>query len=93
MTRRDTLVCEHEPFGEPFYYGPERLSERFEEDPEYREKTGHSQTTFKDIFDKIEQDGSQVSPPPTVGGHSPILGCCGPDFSWCSPLPSSCAIF
>ena len=42
MTRRDTLVCEHEPFGEPYYYGPEQLGDRFENDPEYREKTGFS---------------------------------------------------
>ena len=63
MTRRDTLVCEHEPFGEPYYYGPERLGNRFENDPEYRENTGFSQATYKDIFDKIEQDGSHVSLP------------------------------
>ncbi|KAK7751504.1 hypothetical protein SLS62_006591 [Diatrype stigma] len=59
MTRRDTLVCEHEPFGDAFYYGPERLSERFEKDPEAREQSGFSQTTYKDVFDRIEQDASQ----------------------------------
>ena len=63
MTRRDTLVCEHEPFGEPYYYGPERLGRRFENDPEYRENTGFSQATYKDIFDKIEQDGRHVRSP------------------------------
>ncbi len=60
MTRRDALVCEHEPFGDAFYYGPERLSGRFENDPESREQSGFSQTAYKDVFDRIEQDGSHV---------------------------------
>ncbi|RYO74757.1 hypothetical protein DL766_008365 [Monosporascus sp. MC13-8B] len=58
MTRRDSLVCEHEPFGDPFYYGPERLGGRFENDPEVRENSGFSQTTYQDILDRFEQDGS-----------------------------------
>ena len=62
--RVDRAGEEHEPFGEPYYYGPERLGDRFENDPEYREKTGFSQATYKDIFDKIEQDGSHVRIPP-----------------------------
>lgn len=78
MTRRDTLVCEHEPFGDAFYYGPERLSERFEKDPEAREQSGFSQTTYKDVFDRIEQDASQVrlisSPlPPSLPYIEPSL--------------------
>ncbi|RYP91012.1 hypothetical protein DL770_002842 [Monosporascus sp. CRB-9-2] len=58
MTRRDSLVCEHEPFGDPFYYGPERLGDRFENDPEVRENSGFSQTTYQDILDRFEQDGT-----------------------------------
>ena len=26
MTRRDLLTCFHEPFGDAFYYGPEKIS-------------------------------------------------------------------
>lgn len=60
MTRRDTLVCEHEPFGDAFYYGPERLSQRFENDPDTREQSGFSETTYKDVFDRINEDDSEV---------------------------------
>ena len=50
MTRRDTIQCEHEPLGEPFYYGPERMSERFMDDEAYRVKTGYADTTYQDIM-------------------------------------------
>jgi hypothetical protein len=60
MTRRDTLNCVHEPFGDAFYFGPERLSPRFEDDVEAREKSGLSNATFQTIFDNIEKRGSEV---------------------------------
>ncbi|KAK0748602.1 P-loop containing nucleoside triphosphate hydrolase protein [Apiosordaria backusii] len=53
MTRHDILHCVHEPFGDAFYYGPERLSERFENDEEGRKKSGFSQITYKDVVDRI----------------------------------------
>jgi hypothetical protein len=58
MTRRDTLQCAHEPFGDSFYYGPERLSERYENDEEARIQSGFSTTTYQDVFDRLERDGS-----------------------------------
>ena len=60
MTRRDTLSCIHEPFGEAFYFGPERLSPRFEDDREAREESGFSNATFQTIFDDIERQESEV---------------------------------
>ena len=60
MTRRDTLECIHEPFGDAFYYGPERLSSRFEDDMKAREESGFSQTTYQTVFDSIERRASQV---------------------------------
>lgn len=63
MTQRDTLRCIHEPFGDAFYYGPERLSERYENDEEARIKSGFSQSTFKTIFDRIKREASEVRPP------------------------------
>lgn len=60
MTRRDTLNCIHEPFGDAFYYGPERLSPRFEEDEQARIKSGFSNSTFQTIFDRFEREGSEV---------------------------------
>ena len=30
--QRDDVQCFHEPFGEPFYYGPNRMSNRYDAD-------------------------------------------------------------
>lgn len=60
MTRRDTLKCIHEPFGDAFYFGPERLSERYENDPQARLESGFADSTFKTIFDRIEREGKEV---------------------------------
>lgn len=61
MTLRNTMDSYHEPFGDPWYYGPERLSERFEKDPATREATGMSKTTYKDVFDGFKESEDQVS--------------------------------
>jgi hypothetical protein len=60
MTRRDTLQCIHEPFGDAFYFGPERLSVRYENDERARIESGFSESTFKTIFDRIEREASEV---------------------------------
>ncbi len=60
MTRHDTLTCVHEPFGDAFYYGPERLSDRYETDEKERVESGFSDSTFKTILDRIEREGSEV---------------------------------
>ncbi|EHA50786.1 hypothetical protein MCOR27_001334 [Pyricularia oryzae] len=50
MTRRDILECAHEPFGDAFYYGPERLSERYEKDEASRLKSGFADVTYRDVL-------------------------------------------
>lgn len=60
MTRDDTLTCVHEPFGDAFYYGPERLSERYEKDEKERIESGFGDSTYKTILDRIEREGSEV---------------------------------
>ena len=60
MTLRDTLRCEHEPFGDPFYYGPERMSERFEDDEACRVKSGHAATTYQDVMARILNAADEV---------------------------------
>jgi hypothetical protein len=60
MTRRDSLVCAHEPFGDSFYYGPERLGERYDQDEKAREASGFSKTTYQDVLNRLERDGSEV---------------------------------
>ncbi|KAF2966889.1 hypothetical protein GQX73_g6697 [Xylaria multiplex] len=58
MTRQDTLRCAHEPFGDAFYYGPERLGERYADDEAGRLSSGFSKTTYRDVLNRLEQDGS-----------------------------------
>ena len=60
MTRQDILTCVHEPFGDAFYFGPEMLSERYENDPEAREASGFAESTFKTVFDRIERKSKEV---------------------------------
>ncbi|KAI0434143.1 hypothetical protein F5Y09DRAFT_6167 [Xylaria sp. FL1042] len=59
MTRQDTLQCAHEPFGDAFYYGPERLGERYADDEAGRLSSGFSKTTYQDVVDRLERDGSE----------------------------------
>lgn len=60
MTRTDILTCIHEPFGDAFYYGPERLSGRYENAPEAREKSGFANVTYKTVVDKIDEEMAKV---------------------------------
>jgi hypothetical protein len=64
MTCKDTLKCVHEPFGDAWYFGPERLNPRYEKDVKARKETGFSESTFKTIFDRIEQENTEVRSPP-----------------------------
>ncbi|KAI0480385.1 P-loop containing nucleoside triphosphate hydrolase protein [Xylariaceae sp. FL0804] len=59
MTRRDILQCAHEPFGDAFYYGPERLGQRYADDEAARESSGFAKTTYQDVFQRLEGDASE----------------------------------
>lgn len=59
MTRTD-LTCIHEPFGDAFYFGPERLSGRYEDDEGERERSGFKGTTFADVLEGIEGEGGKT---------------------------------
>ncbi|KAL8349601.1 hypothetical protein RB598_005118 [Gaeumannomyces tritici] len=54
MTRRDILECAHEPFGDAFYFGPERLSSRYEADEAARASSGFSGVTYRDVLDGLK---------------------------------------
>ena len=54
------MKCFHEPFGDVFYHGAERLSDRYEGDELTRTESGFGNTTYKAIFDEIEKGGSEV---------------------------------
>lgn len=64
MTRRDTLTCVHEPFGDAYYFGPERLSDRYENNEKGRIDSGFSDSTYRTILDRIEKENAQVRPIP-----------------------------
>ncbi|KAJ5901554.1 hypothetical protein N7495_002082 [Penicillium taxi] len=59
MTQRDTIQCVHEPFGDAFYYGPERLSTRFENDEQARLDSGFSESTYLTIMERFEREASE----------------------------------
>jgi len=59
MTRRDSIQTIHEPFGDAFYFGPERMGTRFEDDEEARVNSGYSESTFKTILDRIEAEAAE----------------------------------
>lgn len=59
MTRRDTLQCVHEPLGDAFYFGPERLGERFMNDTAACKASGSSEKTYQDIFSSIMEEGNK----------------------------------
>lgn len=60
MTRRAELQCVHEPFGDAYYFGPERLAERFASDEEARLQSGFSESTYKTIMDRINRENTEV---------------------------------
>ena len=60
MTRRNSLQTIHEPFGDAYYFGPERMGPRFEDDEKTREESGFANSTFRSILDRIEQEGTEV---------------------------------
>ncbi len=60
MTRRDTLESVHEPFGDAFYFGPERLSERYEGNEKERVDSGFAESTFKTVLDRLDDEAKEV---------------------------------
>ncbi|KAF4550672.1 Hypothetical protein D9617_16g014600 [Elsinoe fawcettii] len=59
MTSRDRLVNVHEPFGDAFYFGPERLGSRYENDEKARTESGFADSTYKSVFDEILAQGKE----------------------------------
>lgn len=58
MTRRDKLASQHEPFGDAYYFGPERVSQRFKDDEAHCAASGVGDATFKNTlegFDEVER--------------------------------------
>jgi len=60
MTRGKTLTCIHEPFGDAFYFGPERLGTRYEGDEKARQESGFADSTYQTILDRIDRESEEV---------------------------------
>jgi hypothetical protein len=64
MTCKDTLFCVHEPFGDAWYFGPERLSPRYSDEMETskeRDTKGFDNATYRDIFEYLStQERNEV---------------------------------
>lgn len=74
MTQRNTLTSIHEPFGDAFYYGPERLSARYENDLKAREESGFSQSTYQTILERLErEEASEVRVHSSQRAMPPII--------------------
>ncbi|KAK6839260.1 hypothetical protein PG987_005126 [Apiospora arundinis] len=58
LTQADKIECIHEPFCDAYHFGPERLSERFE-DENVRAASGYSQSTYQTVLDNIEAASTQ----------------------------------
>ena len=71
MTRRDSLQCIHEPFGDAFYYGPERLGLRYENDEQARIGSGFSESTYKTILERLDMESAEVRRFPSSSVSSP----------------------
>ena len=86
MTRPD-LQCIHEPFGDAFYYGPERLSSRFEIDSNARVDSGFSESTYQTIFDRIAEEGAEVRSLPPFAVRPQIISALQSSASRCVDPP------
>lgn len=54
MACNDSLTCIHEPFGDAYYYGPERMAIRYSDDEKARLESGFSGCTFRDVLEQID---------------------------------------
>ena len=54
MTQSHLLACVHKPFAPPFYMGPERLSDRHENNEKQRISSGMSARTYKSVIDDLD---------------------------------------
>lgn len=84
MTCRNTLSCVHEPFGDAWYFGPERLSPRYASDDlakNARARAGFDDFTYQNVFESMEsRQAKEVCNPtrlPDPTQPAPIVCCFG----------------
>ncbi|KAL8661112.1 MAG: hypothetical protein Q9202_005926 [Teloschistes flavicans] len=61
ITRRDILSIHHEPFGDPFYYGPEKISPASQRWPSDKiTRSGKSHYTYDLVLQNILKDAERL---------------------------------
>jgi hypothetical protein len=55
----------HVPFGNAFYFGQEKLSERYEDKEKERAPSGFGASTYSTVFERIDKDSTEVRPIPS----------------------------
>ena len=53
MTCHETITCFHEPFGDSFYYGPERISPTYMHNDTAIKKSGFEKSTYDVVLRNI----------------------------------------
>jgi hypothetical protein len=46
--------------GDAFYFGPERLGNRYEGDEKARQESGFAESTYQTILDRIDHESEEV---------------------------------
>ena len=47
MNREKDIICVHEPFSDAYHWGPEKLSERYEDIEKLRAENGYETYTYQ----------------------------------------------
>ncbi|KAI8626835.1 hypothetical protein F5Y19DRAFT_191100 [Xylariaceae sp. FL1651] len=63
LTRAEDIECVHEPFSDAYHWGPEKLTERYENVEKLRAEKGYENYTYRtalDIIDDAKLQGKRV---------------------------------
>jgi hypothetical protein len=61
LTRVDDIECVHEPFSDAYHWGPEKLTERYENVEQLRAEKGYGEYTYHTALDLINNAKLRVS--------------------------------
>jgi hypothetical protein len=59
-------MCFHEPFCDPYHFGPESISDRYHEEGKAKRGVERSQSTYWGAFEKISKAAAEVIMHPGV---------------------------
>lgn len=66
MTRANDIVCVHEPFSDAYHWGPEKLTERYDDVEKLRVEKGYEDYTYHTALQIINDAKVQVRASETV---------------------------